>query len=96
MDYQIRITPETMHSRGNEFTTAREEFNAVRDTMTKLIATLQEEWEGNASRKFAEQYESLSPAFNNMNDLIATIAQQCHDVADAMQTLDDDIASKFS
>jgi len=57
---------------------------------------LQEEWEGNASRKFAEQYESLSPAFNNMNDLIATIAQQCHDVADAMQTLDDDIASKFS
>ena len=31
-----------------------------------------------------------------MNDLIATIAQQCHDVADAMQTLDDDIASKFA
>ena len=29
MDNQIRITPETMHSRGNEFTTAREEFNAV-------------------------------------------------------------------
>lgn len=96
MSNQIRITPEVMHQRGDEFTRAQEEFNAVRDTMAKLIGTLQEEWEGNASRSFAEQFESLSPAFNNMNDLIAAIAKQCHDVADATQALDDEIASKFS
>ena len=47
---QIRVTPETMHGRATEFRTAKGNFEQVIQSMSNLITTLQDEWEGEASR----------------------------------------------
>ena len=66
MTGQIRITPEAMRGRAGEFRAARENFLNVVQSMSNLIGTLREEWEGQASEKFAEQFEALRPSFNEM------------------------------
>lgn len=95
MASQIRITPEAMHGRANEFRSAEDDFRQVVTKMKNLIVTLQGEWEGQASDRFASQFESLQPSFDKMSELINNIAKQCDDVADATQALDEEIASKF-
>ena len=93
---QIRVTPETMHGRATEFRTAKGNFEQVIQTMSNLITTLQDEWEGEASRQFAAQFESLRPSFNEMAELIESIARQCDGVAEATERLDSEMARKFS
>ena len=89
---QIRVTPETMHGRATEFRTAKGNFEQV----IQSITTLQDEWEGEASRQFAAQFESLRPSFNEMGELIESIARQCDGVAEATERLDSEMARKFS
>ena len=72
-----------------------ENFLNVVQSMSNLIGTLREEWEGQASEKFAEQFEALRPSFNEMGELIESIAKQCDGVADATQALDEEMAAKF-
>ncbi|WP_373846196.1 WXG100 family type VII secretion target [Bacteroides heparinolyticus] len=95
MANQIRITPEAMHDRANEFRGAQADFDQIVEKMRGLITTLQGEWEGQASNRFASQFEALQPSFTKMSELIFDIAKQCDDVADATQALDEEIASKF-
>ena len=56
---------------------------------------MQTEWEGQASQKFAEQFESLKPSLNDMKQLIDDIGGQLDATANAVEQLDQDIASKF-
>lgn len=92
---QIRITPDQMHSRAGDFRNAGTQYGEVIKSMSNLINILQDEWEGQASQKFKEQFESLQPTFNQMSQLIADIAQQCDDTATALAQLDEDISKKF-
>lgn len=94
---QIRITPEQMRTRANDFRRAGEDFDQVVGTMSNLISTLQDEWEGQASQNFAMQFESIkSTTFKEVLQLINDIAKQCDDTANAVEQLDNDIANKFS
>lgn len=93
---QIRITPDQMRTRANDFRKAGTDYEDVITTMKNLISVLQDEWEGQASQKFAEQFHSLEPTFSQMYQLIEDIAKQCDDTANAIQQLDEDIAKKFS
>ncbi|MDD6571047.1 MAG: WXG100 family type VII secretion target [Thermoflexaceae bacterium] len=93
---QIRITPEQMRIRANDFRNAEEEYNNVVTTMNNLINILQDEWEGQASQKFAEQFDGLKPSFESMRQLIEDIAGQLDATANAVEQLDSDIASKFN
>ena len=63
--------------------------------MSGIIGELQAEWEGQASRAFAEQFYRLQPAFNEMRQLIDNIAMQLDQTANAVQQMDQDIANKF-
>ena len=93
---QIRITPDEMRTRATEFRKAKEEYDHVIGAMNSLIGRLKEEWEGAASVSFSEQFDSLKPSFDRMAALILEIAQQCDDVANATESLDEEIAGKFS
>jgi len=93
---QIRISPEQMHARAGEFRTEGENFQSVINKMQNLIGVLQEEWEGQASQKFASQFDSLKPSFNEMKQLIDDIGSQLDGTAAAIQNLDSEIASKFT
>lgn len=93
---QIRITPDQMRTRASEFRTEGQNFEDVINKMQNLIHTLQEEWESEASRKFAEQFDALRPSFVEVRNLIDHIGGQCDGTADALENLDREIASKFS
>jgi WXG100 family type VII secretion target len=63
--------------------------------MQGIINELQTEWEGAASQSFAQQFDALRPAFNSMKELLDDIATQLGQTADAVEQLDQEIASKF-
>ena len=92
---QIRMTPEQMRQRSGEVRHQGETFQGVIDRMQSIINELQTEWEGQASRAFAEQFDRLKPAFNDMRRLIDDIGTQLNATANAVEQLDQEIASKF-
>ena len=92
---QIRLTPETMRQRSGEVRTEGNNFEEVINKMQRVINELETEWEGEASRRFADQFHALRPSFNDMRNLIDDISRQLSGTADALEQLDSDIASKF-
>ncbi len=92
----IRISPDQMRSRAGEF---RNEAAAVGDsisTMDRLLGQLQDEWEGEASRSYANRYQSeLRPSFQKAQEMISEIAAALDKTAQEMQDMDQRIASGF-
>lgn len=95
MAQQIRITPQQMRQRSSEVRNQGETFQGVIGRMQSIINELQSEWEGQASRAFAEQFDRLRPAFNDMRQLIEDIGTQLNATADAVERLDQEIAGRF-
>lgn len=95
MANQIRISPEQMMMRSREYQTEADNIQEIIDKMTSLLDALQSEWEGAASESFANQFEELKPSFLNMKELVETISHQLSQTAEAMEQMDNDIASKF-
>jgi len=89
------MTPDQMRTRAGEVRNQGETFQDVINRMGNIINELQTEWEGQASRAFHEQFERLRPAFNDMRQLIGDIATQLDGTANAVEQLDQDIASRF-
>jgi len=92
---QIRMTPTTMRSRAGEVTTQGQNFQDVIQRMRGIINELQGEWEGQASRQFAAQFESLQPSFNSMQRLFEDLSMQLVRTADAVEQMDSEIANRF-
>ncbi|MCI9129199.1 MAG: WXG100 family type VII secretion target [Eggerthellaceae bacterium] len=92
----IRISPDQMRGRANEF---RRESQSVGDSisnMDRLLGQLQEEWEGEASRSYANRYQSeLRPSFQRAQEMIDEIAAALDKTAQEMQDMDARIASGF-
>ena len=91
----IRISPEQMEQKAADFNTRCEEFNGVVNNMRNMVSSLCEEWAGQSSQAFSDQFASLEPSFKATSDLITDIAQQLRDVSSAMQNIDQEIAGKI-
>ncbi|MCL2839988.1 MAG: WXG100 family type VII secretion target [Defluviitaleaceae bacterium] len=96
MSNQIRMTPETMRIRAGEVNGQGQAFQDVITRMGGIINELQSEWEGQASRAFADQFQRLQPAFNEMRELIDNIGMQLNQTANAVEDMDSSIARMFS
>jgi len=92
---QIRMTPDQMRQRASEFRTEGDNTEQVISKMQSLINNLMQEWEGQASVKFNDQFEQLKPSFQKMRELISDIASQLDQTAQAVEQMDQDIANKF-
>ncbi|WOO86745.1 WXG100 family type VII secretion target [Mollicutes bacterium LVI A0039] len=92
---QIRITPDEMRSRAVDYTSRREELTTLISNLDTLLATLREEWEGSASEQFDSQWQEIKPGFNNCEQLLDTITAQLNQTAQAMESLDAEIASQM-
>ena len=92
---QIRMTPEQMRGRAGEVRNQGDTFQEVINKMGNIINELQTEWEGQASQAFAEQFARLKPSFSEMRQLIDDIGTQLDATANAVEQLDQDIASRF-
>ena len=92
---QIRMSPEMMRTRSAEVTQQGQAFGDTIQRMRSIINELQVEWEGEASRRFAGQFESLQPSFNSMRDLFDDLSRQLFETARIVEETDSQIASKF-
>jgi len=91
----IRMTPEQMRQRSGEVRTQGETFQGVIDKMQHIINELRTEWDGSASEAFEQQFVRLKPSFNDMRQLIEDISTQLQNTANAVEQLDQEIASRF-
>ena len=92
---QIRITPEQMRQRAGEVQRNGQEYDQIITNMGNLINALQTEWEGQASQKFEQQFQDLRPSFNAMSELFQDLTGQLNGTAEALERMDQEIASKF-
>ena len=92
----IRIDPDTMNARAGEYRQEADQVGQVITKMNNLLATLQTEWEGEASRSYATRYETdLRPSFQRAQDLINEIAVALDNTAAQMRERDAFLAASF-
>lgn len=95
MANQIRITPDQMRERANQYRAEADTVNGVIGKMDQLLGQLQEEWEGAASESYAERYNELKPSFMKAEELIREIASSLDSTAKIVEETDADIAGQF-
>lgn len=95
MANQIRMTPDSMRARAQEYQQQSDIVGEVIGQMDTLLTNLQSEWEGAASEAYAEKYQQLRPGFTAMQDLIAEICAALNKTADIVEQTDSDIAGQF-
>ena len=92
---QIRITPEQMNERANQYRNEADAFNGVIAKMDSLLQSLQGEWEGAASDAYAARFLELRPSFVKAEELIREIASALDRTAQKLQETDQAIAGAF-
>ena len=95
MASQIRMTPDMMRQRANEYRNEAETVNGVIGKMDRLLQQLQSEWEGAASESYAARYQELKPGFMKAEELIREIAQALDSTAKIVEETDTNIANQF-
>ena len=92
---QIRITPDQMRSRANEYRVEADNVGNVISKMDSLLSALQSEWEGESSRAYASRFNELRPSFVKAQYLINEISQSLDTTAQTLEETDANIASAF-
>ena len=92
---QIRMTPDTMRARANEYRTEAQNVEDVISKMDQLLETLLTEWEGAASEAYATKFGELRPSFVAAKELIDDIAVALDKTAEAVESTDSQIAGQF-
>lgn len=95
MANQIRITPDQMRQRANQYRNEAENVHGVIGSMDNLLSALQSEWEGAASESYAARYQELKPGFMKAEELIREIAQALDSTANIVEETDNSIAAQF-
>ncbi len=95
MANQIRMTPETMRTRASEYTAEANNIQQVITKLDKLLTQLQSEWEGDASKAYAEKFKQLRPGFVKTKDLVDEISAALKKTAQIVEDTDRNIAGQF-
>ncbi len=95
MANQIRMTPDVMRQRANQYRTEADTVQGVIHRMDNLLTQLQGEWEGAASESYAARYQELKPGFLKAEELIREIAAALDSTAGIVEETDSRIASQF-
>ena len=90
---QIRITPDQMRSRANEYRREAENVQSVIGRMDSLLNQLQGEWEGASSRAYASRFQELRPGFVQAKELVDEIARALDNTASTLEETDAQIAA---
>ena len=95
MANQIRMTTETMRIRANEYTNEANNIEQVIGKLDRLLTQLQSEWEGDASRAYAEKFAQLRPGFVKTKELVDEISAALKKTAQIVEDTDKNIAGQF-
>lgn len=92
---QIRITPDQMRTRANEYRTEAGNVENVIGKMDRLLTQLQSEWEGESSRAYSARFTELRPGFVKAKELIEEIARALDATAATLEETDARIAASM-
>lgn len=93
---QIRIDPEQMRMRAKEYHDQGEAIRGTLKHMNTMLDQLQREWEGAASRAYADKFQTdLRPHFEQAIQLTDDIASALEQAAQQMYDQDQNIARGF-
>lgn len=95
MANQIRITPDQMRERANQYRVEADAVNGIINKMDTLLGQLQSEWEGASSESYAARYQELKPGFIRAEELIREIAAALDSTARIVEETDASIANQF-
>ncbi|MDR1013759.1 MAG: WXG100 family type VII secretion target [Coriobacteriales bacterium] len=99
MANQIRITPDQMRTRAKEYRDIKtNELNTLIQKMDQMLSTLESEWEGEASRSYADRWRgSVRPDTKSMiEQLIDDLAASLDKTAQILEETDRAISSSIS
>ncbi|MGL5150384.1 MAG: WXG100 family type VII secretion target [Clostridium sp.] len=93
----IKFSPEQGREMAQEIIRRRDAIEGELDALSGLISgELCVQWEGAASRQYAEQYEQLKASvMNNFIVMLEDLSAQLNSIVEAMEAADQDIASKI-
>lgn len=94
----IKFSPDEVEGIANEIVNSRE---SVCSEVTRLhdviINDLCANWDGNASNKYADEFETLkADVMDKFIAMLDDLNVQLHSIIDAMRQADEDIASQIS
>jgi WXG100 family type VII secretion target len=93
---QIRITPDVMDQRANEYRQRRSEVNDIISKMDSMLNQLMSEWEGDAARSYQDRWQGdLKPSFQRASELIEEIAVALNKTAGILRDTDAQIAAQL-
>ena len=92
---QIRMSPEQMRGRANEYRTQANNVQEVISKMDTLLQALLSEWEGSSAEAYSARYTELKPSFVKAQTLINEIAASLDSAANQTEELDQGLASQW-
>ncbi|KLV26713.1 WXG100 family type VII secretion target [Niallia circulans] len=91
----IRVTPEELVGMANRYSSEGSQVGDQISRLDNMIQELESMWEGQSSRAFSEQYQSLRPSFVDMQQLLEEISSQLNSTAKALEDADAQIANQI-
>ena len=92
---QIRVSPETLQTRANEYGKASNDVTTILSNLSNLQEQLRSEWEGAAFQGFDAQFNELKPKVTQFAELLQQINTQLTKTAEAMQQHDEALSRNF-
>ncbi|CAN7152457.1 MULTISPECIES: WXG100 family type VII secretion target [Bacillaceae] len=91
----IRVTPAELISMSNRYTSESSQVGEQISRLDNMISELEGMWEGESSRAFGEQYQTLRPSFLQMQQLLEDISMQLTSTAKSLEDADAQIANQI-
>ena len=94
----IKFSPEEARDMARTITQKRGSIEGEIEDLSGLILNdLCANWEGSASEKYSSEYTNLkSQVMDKFLQMLDDLSEQLNSIADAIQSADEDIASKIS
>ncbi|WP_078392476.1 WXG100 family type VII secretion target [Shouchella patagoniensis] len=91
----IRVTPEELFTKAQEYTEASGRVQDLVSTLDGYRNQLEAMWDGQAREAFIAQYDELKPSFQRMGTLLEEVSQQIRSTGQTLQDTDQQIASNI-
>ncbi|MBN8209406.1 WXG100 family type VII secretion target [Bacillus sp. NTK071] len=92
---QIRVTPEELESMSYRYSSEADKVGEQVNSLNEVMSQLKSMWEGESSRAFEEQYETLKPSFYQMQQLLEDVSTQLKSTARSLDEADNQIANQI-
>ncbi|MBC1290809.1 WXG100 family type VII secretion target [Listeria booriae] len=95
MSGQIRMSPAELRDRSKTYGRKGQDIEQILRELEQLQEQLRGEWEGEAFRKFDDQFQQLKPKVTDFANLMHQIEQQLSKTATAVEENDANLSRNF-